>query len=252
MKRFATTTVSFVAAAALLVVMTGMASAASSTSSSSSMPSMSSSQDTGKLNAAITMLNSYKNIPQGDQLISKQLSDNFKISSDKVSSLLSSNMQYGDVAALLAFADKMPGGVTDANINKIKTMKSSAGGWDQIAKNLNVKLSDINSKLDSFEDSAHKNIKQALADSFSSGTAAGGPNVLDQGSGGATGGTGTTGTPGGMYGTDNGSYGTGGISGGGAGGSSDSGMSGGSQGGSSSGSMDQPSSGSSANPHSGY
>ena len=53
----------------------------------------------GKFNAAITMLNSYKSLPQGDQIISKQLSDNFKVSSDKVSSLLSGNKQYGDAAA---------------------------------------------------------------------------------------------------------------------------------------------------------
>ena len=140
---------------------------------------------------------------------------------------------------LLAFADKMPGGVTDANISKVKSMKSSAGGWDQVARNLNVKLSDVNSKLDSFEDSTHKNIKQALADSFSSGAAAGGTGGMDQGMpGGATGGTGTT--PGGMYGTDNGSYGSGGIGGGGAGGTG------------STGSTDQPAGGSSSNPGSGY
>ena len=151
--------------ALFLVLTTGSALAVSS-----SMPST---KDTGKLNAEISLLNSYKSLPQSDQIITKKLTDSFKVSKDKVDSLLSRTMQVGDVAATLAFADKMSGGVTDANINKVVTAKTK-GGWDQVAKNLNVDIADVASKLSSFEDDAHKSIKQALADSYASGRATGG------------------------------------------------------------------------------
>ncbi len=205
MKKFMPNMLTLLAVAAFLVSMTGIASAAMSSGSSMS----SSSKDVNKLSAEISMLNSDANLPQGDKIIMKQLTDNFKVGNDKISSLLGRNMQYGDVAATLAFADKMPGGVIDANINKIVSMRDK--GWDQLAKNLNVDVSDVAGKLSKIEDNAHKNIKQAFADSLSSGSAGGGSSESMPGS--ATGGT-----PGGMYGTDNGSYGSGGMSGGGAGG----------------------------------
>ncbi len=132
-------------------------------------------KDLGKMNADIEMLNSYKSIPQADKIVPQKLSDSFKISADKINSLLGSNKQYGDAAATLAFADKMSGGLTDANINTVKNMKGSAG-WDQVAKDLSTKVnvSDVASKLASVDDDLHKGIKQAMADSYASGRAAGG------------------------------------------------------------------------------
>src|SRR5574337_902127 len=195
MKKVMLKMLSLPAVAVFVVSLTGLAAAALSSGTSVS------SKDVGKLNAEISMLNSDANLPQGDKIIMKQLTDNFRVDSSKISSLLSRNMQYGDVAATLAFADKLPGGVTDANLGKVISMRDS--GWDQLAKNLNVRISDVASKLSSIEDSAHKDIKQAFADSLSSGSAAGGA-AGESMPGGATGGTGTTGeTPGGMYGTGN-------------------------------------------------
>lgn len=250
MKRIATKSISLFAAAALLVVMTGVASAASTASSTTS------SKDLGKFNAAITMLNSYKSLPQGDQIIAKQLSDNFKVSSDKVSALLSRNNQYGDVAATLAFADKLSGGASDANINKVMSMKSTAGGWDQVAKSLNVKISDVNSKLDSFEDTAHKSIKQALAESLGTGSAAGGmgsgPHDMESVPGEGTGGTSPDTGLGGMSDSESESgAATGGTGTLGGTGGTDSGTMGGDSSGGTGGSMD-PHGGSSSSPGSGY
>lgn len=186
--------------AAVLVFMTGIATAAMTSATSSS-------KDVSKLNAEITMLNSDANMPQGDKIISKQLTDSFRVSSDKVNTMLGRSLQYGDVAATFAFADKMPGGITDANVNQIVNMRSKGTGWDQIAKSLNVSIGDVAGKLSTLENDAHKNIKEALADSFSSGTAAGGAGGMGSGTGEGSG-AGTGGTE----------SGTGGMSGGSGGG----------------------------------
>jgi hypothetical protein len=151
--------------AVMLVLTAGTVMAATS-----STPSP---KDVGKMNAEISLLNSYKSLPQGDKIISKQLTDTFSVTKDKVDSLLSKTLQIGDAAAVLAFAEKLSGGITDANINKVVTMKSR-GGWDQVARNLNVDMASVAGKLSTFEDDAHRSIKQALADSYASGRATGG------------------------------------------------------------------------------
>ncbi len=200
---------SLAAAAVLVVSMAGSALAAETSMTS---------KDAGKLNAEISMLNSDANMPQGDKIIAKQLGDTFKVGSDKITSLLNRNLKHGDVAALLAFAEKMPGGVTDANISKIVDMYQRTAGWDKIASNLNLDTASVASKLNSFENDAHKSIKQAFADSLSSGSAAGGMDMNKGMSESGAGGTGSQPqTPGEMYGVP----GSGGAAGG-----SDSGISG--------------------------
>ncbi len=203
MKKFAINMFSLAAAAIFLVSMINIAAAADTSAAS---------KDVNKLNAEITMLNSDAKLPQADRIISKQLTDNFNVTSDKISSLVGRNMQYGDIAAIIAFADKMPGGITDANINQVLSMRQSRTGWAQIAKSLNVNISDVAGKLSSIEDDAHTNIKEALAEmpyAAAGGGPMGGPGegMPDQGMpGGATGGTGTEGMPGGMSGGSGGSY----------------------------------------------
>jgi hypothetical protein len=205
--------------ATVMVMTAGIAAAATATA-----------KDEAKLTAEITMLNADAKLPQGEKMISKQLTDSFSVKSDKISSLLSKNMQYGEVAAILAFADKMPGGVTDANINQVQNLRQTKAGWTQISRNLKVDLSDVASKLSGIEDDAHKDIKQALSESPSGRGAGGGESTGDMTGetggempGGATGGTGTdmsggatggTGTDSGMPGGGTGGY-DGGSSGGG-------------------------------------
>lgn len=205
MKKVAIKMFSLAAAAIFLVSLINIASAAETARS----------KDLSKLNAEITMLNADAKLPQADKIISKQLMDNFDVKSDKISSLVGRNMQYGDIAAILAFADKMPGGLTDANINQVLSMRQSRTGWAQIAKSLNVDISDVTGKLSSIEEDAHTGIKQALAEAPAAG-AGGGPmeeGMTDQEMpGGATGGT-DSGTYGG---TDSGAGGMSGGSGGGS------------------------------------
>ena len=160
----------FAVVAVTMVFLVSLATAASTASP----------KDVGELNADITMLNSNASLPQGDKIITKQLMDTFKVGSDRVSSLIgtttmmgSSKAQYGDAAAILAFASEMPGGVTAENITKVSNMRQKTPDWGQLAQNLNVDVGRVASKLNNLENDSHRSIKQALADSFS-GSAAGG------------------------------------------------------------------------------
>ena len=131
--------------------------------------------DLATLQICIAMLNEDAGLPvTADLVVKKRLSDKYDLTLGKIDSLLGPNMQYGDLAAVLEFAKKMSGGVTDANINKIINMRKSGTGWDQIAGNLNLDLSDIARSLSRFEQGTHSRMKKELAESSPADAAAGG------------------------------------------------------------------------------
>ncbi len=151
-----------IAVAALSITTAGIATAATV------------SKDENKLKAEITMLNTDAKLPQAEKILSRQLTDNFNVGTDRINSLLGKNLQYGEIAAILAFVEKLPGGITDANINRVVTMRQGRTGWNQVASSLKVNITDVVGKLSTIEDDAHSGIKQALAESMTSGMGAGG------------------------------------------------------------------------------
>ncbi len=171
MKKIAHTMLILAVVAVTIVSLAGLLTAASTPTQ----------KDLARLNAEIAMLNSDASLPQGDRIIAKQMMDTFRVNSDKVSSLvgvtapIGSNKQlYGDAAAMLAFADEMPGGATEANITKVSNMRQNTQDWGQLAQNLNIDVGKAANKLGVLENYAHKSIKQAFADAFFYGSAAGG------------------------------------------------------------------------------
>lgn len=177
MKKITHATFILVVIAVSMVFLAGLATAASTPSP----------KDLEKLNAGIKMLNADADEPQGDKIIAKLLMDTFKVSSDKVASLVGSTtlienkkQQYGEAAAILAFAEELPGGVTVENITKVSNMREKTPDWGKLAQNLNVDIGKVAGKLSSLEIDAHTRIKQVAVVSSPSGSAAG---VMSRGSG---------------------------------------------------------------------
>lgn len=182
MKKVTHAAVIFTVVTVILAFLVGLATAASTASP----------KDLGELNAEITMLNSNASLPMGDKIITKQLMDTFKVGSDRVSNLIiattqmgSNKPQYGDAAAILAFASEMPGGATADNVTKVWNMRQQTQDWGQLAQKLNVDVAKVAIKLNSLENDSHRSIKQALADSFS-GSAAGGMSGTSESGAGST------------------------------------------------------------------
>lgn len=167
-----TKVLSLMTAVSLVILMSSMTSAETA------------SKDEKKLTVGITMLNSDAKLPAGEKVLIKQLTDEFDVKKDKISSLKGKNLSYGEIAVVLALADKMDGGVSDANINRVAGMKpSSASGWSKVAKNLNVDIADVADKVSSIEDNAHSGIKEAALET--TGRGAGGGEVERSGAGGS-------------------------------------------------------------------
>ncbi len=154
---------------------------------------MSPSGDAGKLTSEVSMLNYDAELPHSDTILMKQLTDNFKVPDTRISSLMNlGRLQVGEAAAVLGIAEKMPGGLTDANISKVSDMRGK--GWEQAARSVGVDPAIVASKLNMIETTAHNNIKQAFAESIGQGAAAGGtgqnmPEVSGEGTGGHVPGT---------------------------------------------------------------
>lgn len=182
------TVLSLIAVAGLLVSLAGTAGAATTAAS----------KDEKKLTVGITMLNNAAKLPQGEKVMTKQLTDEFGVKSDKISSLKAKNLKYGEIAAVLAMADKMEGGISDANINRVVGMRPATAGWDRIANSLKVDLAEVAEKVYSFEGNVHESIKEAAVEAAETGRGAGGGEeggFLDE-MGGSEGGTSSGGTGG--------------------------------------------------------
>ncbi len=155
MKQYGKKALSFAAAALLLVTMTGIAMAKTSTSSAT---------DIKKLDSGITMIDKDASMPNGEKIVMDRITKEFKLKEDQIQTLRGKNMGLGEIAAVYAFADKMKGGVTEENVNKVVELRQGNKSWDQVAKSLDVKLGKIAKKVDSIEKDAHKDVMKAASE----------------------------------------------------------------------------------------
>ncbi len=181
MKKISTSISSFLAGAVLLVASATFATAANP-------PAVSG--DIGRLNAEVSQINEDARQPLGESIIARQLSADFNVSSEKIDVVVGNMMQYGDAAAVLAFAEKLPGGINDRNVDEVMKIRY-AGAWSDVARKFGIDPGSVAVRLGKVQNG----IKTALAESSAQGRAAGGfsrpGDVSGEPGGAATGGTGT-------------------------------------------------------------
>jgi hypothetical protein len=99
--------------------------------------------------------------PDGDNAVIKRLIEELKATEPQVKALRERKLDYGDIAVILALAQTMPGGVTDANVQKVLDMRqvSPAAGWGDVARMLGTKLGKIVSQVRKVANNANREIK---------------------------------------------------------------------------------------------
>ncbi len=148
--------------------------------------------DANKLGADVAMLNIESELPQAEKIITNRLLDDFNITTDTITSLIVRNMKYGDIAAILAFAETLPGGLSNDSINEVTILRERGVQWDQAAAILvnryNINVSDVAVTVSRIEDDAHNSIELAIAESLgAAGSAAGGTGQSGAGTAGTAG-----------------------------------------------------------------
>lgn len=99
----------------------------------------------------------------GEKVVVERLEKEFKVDDARIKSLRDKKLGYGEIAIALSLAEKMPGGITDENVNKIMAMRQGppVEGWGKIAQDLGTKLGPVISRVEKVRSETHKDIKKA-------------------------------------------------------------------------------------------
>jgi hypothetical protein len=99
--------------------------------------------------------------PEGQKAVESRLKSEFKVDDARIQGLRDQKLGYGEISIALALAQKMPGGITDANMKTIMSERQGPPvmGWGQIAKKEGVKLGKVISKVRSVDAAARKHEK---------------------------------------------------------------------------------------------
>ena len=102
-----------------------------------------------QLNAASASLDQTASQEDGKKTVVSRLETTFGVDEARIDGLRSQNLGYGEIAIVLALAQKMTGGITDANIQTIMTMRTGTPplGWGEIAHKLDEKLGAVVSEV---------------------------------------------------------------------------------------------------------
>lgn len=101
----------------------------------------------------------------GEQAVIKRLVIDLKAGEQQVQALTDRKLGYGEIAVILSMAQAMPGGSTDANVQKVLDLRQgpAAAGWGEVARVLGAKLSRIVSQVRKVANNANREIKKEQA-----------------------------------------------------------------------------------------
>jgi len=87
--------------------------------------------------------------PEGQLRVTEKIKTQFGVDDARVQGLRDKNMGYGEISIALGLAQGLPGGITDANVDKIMALRQGPPvmGWGRIAKDLGLKLGSVQSKV---------------------------------------------------------------------------------------------------------
>jgi hypothetical protein len=61
--------------------------------------------------------------PDGENAVVKKIASEFKVNDAQVQTLRNSRLGYGEISIVLSLAQTMPGGITEANIQKVLAIR---------------------------------------------------------------------------------------------------------------------------------
>jgi len=98
----------------------------------------------------------------GEKAVLKEIEAEFKAGDAQVQALRDRTLGYGEIAVVLSLAQKMPGGVTEVNVQKVLALRQGppVAGWGQVARQLGIKLGATVSQVKKMNNSANREIKK--------------------------------------------------------------------------------------------
>jgi hypothetical protein len=99
--------------------------------------------------------------PGGEKAVVKRLVAELKATEQQIQALRDRILDYGEIAIVLSLAQAMPGGATDANAQKVLSLRQGppVAGWGDVARQLGTKLGRIVSQVRKVTNNANREIK---------------------------------------------------------------------------------------------
>lgn len=100
---------------------------------------------------------------EGQPRVTDKIQTQYGVDGARVQALRDRKLGYGEVSIVLGLAQSLPGGITDANVDKIMALRQGPPvmGWGKIAKSLDLKLGPVQSKVKKISSDLKKD-KKAL------------------------------------------------------------------------------------------
>ena len=113
--------------------------------------------------SVISSVNHEASTPDGASLVTQRLVKDFGVTEAQVKDLRSKGLSFGEIAIALSLAKEETGGVTDANIQKVVSLRQTTPptGWGKVAKQLGVKLGPAVSSVEKLSKESHGAIKKS-------------------------------------------------------------------------------------------
>jgi hypothetical protein len=124
------------------------------------------SQDEKEIRKEAAAINTTAGNAQGEKIVTQRLEKDFNVSSDRIQGLRDKKLGYGEIAITLSLCQKMPGGITDANIQQVMTMRQGPPtmGWGEITKKLGTKLGPAISQVKHVNKETNREMKHEAKD----------------------------------------------------------------------------------------
>jgi hypothetical protein len=101
---------------------------------------------------------------QGEKVVAGRLEKEFNVSNTQIKGLREKRLGYGEISIVLSLAQKMPGGVTDANIQQVMTLRQGPPrtGWGEVCKKLGTKLGPMISQMRTMNRETHREMMHGM------------------------------------------------------------------------------------------
>jgi len=118
-------------------------------------------KDEKKLDSAAVELDKDAAQPLGEKAVAERIKTEFKVDDARVQGLRDQKLGYGGISIALGLAQELPGGITDANMEKVMALRQGppVTGWGNVAKQLGLKLGPVTSRMKKVSAEARKKVK---------------------------------------------------------------------------------------------
>ncbi len=106
-------------------------------------------------------INATAGTDKGAAVVTQRLETEFGVTDTQIQALRDQKLGYGEIAIVFSLAQKMDGGITDANIQSIMTLREGPPtmGWGEIAKKQGTKLGPTISQVKSVNKDTEREMK---------------------------------------------------------------------------------------------